>query len=501
VIIVNQFRGTIKSHRKRQVEDHFVDNDRQKRAAITEIQSSLLESDKFDNTSSNSPPSPPLPSLPPSIAPLNSLPPNEFLQSDELKASSDIACKDKEITETNDCLIATVVVPKEVTSYVLKASTDMVCKDKEITKTNNCLTTVVVPKKVPSYILKAYSRFIPHVNKLEELNGLKFIGIVSGLKTDNNPYLWHQTDNPNSTIHERNHQKKFSYSVLRLDKFPKTNEQLKNNQDRWISFILHVSEMTEEEVEDIFGDEPVFQEVLQILKLDNMTSDKRQEYLHSEKIRRSEEDSNRSKFEKGRKIGLEINREISREIGRNITQKINCEIKRRRGINETIVAKEIVEPIIDEYFDQGFFKMDIEKHKSIVMDILKRYNSSIPYTAIKSREKWPDEIIEEFKKDITKLVEKNLVAKSLGLESKDGLTNEVLTLKTFNESIDGLTNEVLALKAFNGSINSLSSGLSTSSYGIKSTDKEHDFTMRPLTKLIHNFHQIGEIVKQLIPYR
>jgi hypothetical protein len=60
---------------------------------------------------------------------------------------------------------------------------------------------------------------------------------------------------------------------------------------------------------------------------------------------------------------------------------------------------------------------------------------------------------------------------------------------------------VLALKAFNGSINSLSSGLSTSSYGIKSTDKEHDFTMRPLTKLIHNFHQIGEIVKQLIPYR
>jgi hypothetical protein len=315
-----------------------VDNDRQKRAATAKIQSTLLVSDKFDNASSNNPP-PPLPSLPPSIAPLNYLPSNELLQSDELKASIDIACKDKEITETNDCL-----------------------------------TTVVEPRKVLSYILKAYSRFISHVNKLEELNRLKSIGIISELTKDSDPYIWHQTDNPNSTTHERNHQKEFSYTVLKLDKFPSKNEQLKNNQDRWISLILHISKMTEEEADEIFGDEPVFQEVFQILKLDNLTSDKRQEYLHSEKIRHSEEESNRSKFEKGRKIGLEILCELPPEIGQEISQKIKLEIKRRKNINEAIVIKEIVELIIDEHFDdQGFMKIGIEKYKQIIMDILERH--------------------------------------------------------------------------------------------------------------------------------
>jgi hypothetical protein len=271
MIIVNQFRGAIESHRKRRFEDHFVQNEHRKRAAITEIQSTLLESDKFDNASSNSSES--------STASPDPLPPNELLQSDELKVSTDITCNNKEITETN-----------------------------------NCLTTIVEPKKVPSYIFKAHSRFISHVNESGEPKGLKFIGIVSGLKTDNNPYLWHQTENPNSTIYEENHLKEFSYSVLRLDKFPKTNEQLKHNQDKWISLILHISEMTEEEAEEIFGDEPVFQEVLQILKLDNLTPDKRQEYLHSEKIRRSEEESNISKFEKGRRIAREIVDKISDEI-------------------------------------------------------------------------------------------------------------------------------------------------------------------------------------------
>jgi hypothetical protein len=476
MIIVDQFHGAIKSHRKRRLEEHFVDNDRQKRAAIAKIQSTLLKSDKFDNASSNNPPLP-LPLLLPSIAPLHSLPPNELLQSDELKASTDMVCKDKEITETNNCLTTVVVEPKKMTSYVLKApidmvckdkeitetnnclttvvepkkvpsyllkvstdmackdkeitetnnclttavelkkvpsyvlkaSTDMVCKDKEITETNNCLTTVVEPRKVPSYILKAYSRFISHVNKPEELNGLKFIGIVSGLKTDNNPYLWHQTDNPNSTAHEGNHQKEFSYTVLRLDKFPKKNEQLKNNQDRWISLILNVSEMIEEEADEIFGDEPVFQEVLQILKLDNLTSDKCQEYLHSEKIRRSKEESNRSKFEKGRKIGLEILRVLSREMGREISQKIKLEIKRRKNRNEAIVIKEIVGPIVDEHFDdQGFMKIGTEKHKPIIMDILKRHQSNIPYDAINLRKKWSHEEIEIFKEDMSKEVENQL---------------------------------------------------------------------------------------------
>jgi hypothetical protein len=369
-----------------------------------------------------------------------------------------MVCKDKEITKKNNCL-TTAVEPKKVPSYVLKASTDMVCKDKEITKKNNCLTTVVGPRKVssyaikaaidmisedeitkkkkflttvvklrnvPSYIFSAYFRFISHVNKLEELNGLKFIGVVSGLETDDNPYLWHQTDNPNRT-----QQKEFSYSVLRLDKFPKTDEQLKNNQDRWISLILNVSEMTEEEAEEIFGDEPVFQEVLQILKLDNLTSEKCQEYLHSETIRRSEEESNRYQLEEGRKIGRDIAQEISRERNRKISQKIKLEIKRRRDRNEAIVIKKIVGPIVDEHFDdQGFMKIGTEKHKSIIMDILERHQSNIPYSALQYLRKWWDDDIEILKDNMSKTIE-NWLARSPKLAPENGLAKEKLVQKTF----------------------------------------------------------------------
>jgi hypothetical protein len=418
MIIVNQFRGAIESHRKRRFEDHFVENEHRKRAAITEIQSTLLESDKFDNASSNSSES--------STASLDHLPQNELLQSDELKVS-----------------------------------TDMTCNNKEITETNNCLTTVVEPKEVPSYVLKAYSRFISHANKLEELNGLKFIGVISGLKTDDNPYLWHQTENPNSTTHKENHQKEFLYTVLRLDKFPKKNKQLKSNQDKWISLILHISEMTKEEADEIFGDEPVFQEVLQILKLDNLTSDKCQEYLHSEKIRRSKEESNRSKFEKGRKIGREILEVLSREMGREISQKIKLEIKRRRNRNEAIVIKEIVGPIVGEHFDdQGFMKIGTEKHKPIIMDILKRHQSSIPYDAINLREKWSDEEIEIFKENMSKMIE-SLLAKPSKLVPENELAKEKLIQKT----------------------------------SIKNTE-EYNSTVKSPKQLIYDFHQMGEIVNQ-----
>jgi predicted RNA-binding protein with RPS1 domain len=259
----------------------------------------------------------------------------------------------------------------------------------------------VEPEEVPSYVLKAHSRFISHVNKSENLNGLKFIGIVTGLKTDSGPYLWHETVNPNSTIHEGNRLNEFSYSVLKLDNFSKTNKQLKNNQDRWISLILHISEMTEEEAKNIFDHEPVFQEVLQILKLDNLISDKRREYLHSEKIRRREEKSNRSKFEERWKIGEEIFEKISDELTLEICQKIELEIKRRRNRNEAIVIKEIVGPIIDEHFDdQNIIKIDPEKERSIIIDTLKRHQISLPYDYIDLRKRWTHEEIEGLKEDL-----------------------------------------------------------------------------------------------------
>jgi hypothetical protein len=425
MIIVNQFRGTIESHRKRRLEDHFVENEHRKRAAITEIQSTLLESDKFDNASSSNS------LLSPSTASPDPLPQNELLQSNEFKTSIDIVCKDEGIKGTNEHL-------------------------------------TVKPEETPSYVSEAYSYFVSYVNKLEDLKGLKFIGVISGLTNDNDPYIWHHAENlnHNSTTHDegnlKEYLKEFSYSVLRLDKFTKKNEQLKNNQDSWISLILHVSEMTEKEAEEIFGDEPVFQEVLQILKLDNLTSDKYQEYLHSEKIRRFKEESNRSEFEKGRKIGREILRELSREIGREISLKIKLEIKRRRNRNEAIVIKEIVGPIIDEYFDdQGFMKIGTEKHKPIIMGILERHQSSIPYDAIDLREKWSHEEIENFKENMGKTIE-NRLAKSSKFAPENDLAKEKLVQKTSIKSI-----------------------------------KEYDSTMIPPRQLTCNFHQMGnEIVIQ-----
>jgi arsenate reductase-like glutaredoxin family protein len=471
MIIVNQFHGAIKSHRKRRLEDHFVENDPRKRAVITETQSTLLESDKFDDASSNGPSSP-------STASPDPLPQNELLQSEELNTSIDIVCKDEGIKGTNKCL-------------------------------------TVKPKETPSYVSDAYSYFVSHVNKSEELKGLNFIGVISGLMKDNDPYIWHHAENLNNnnnntthdntthdntthdntthdntthdntthdntthdntthdntthdntthdnTTHDEGNQKELSYSVLRLDKFTKTNEHLKNNQDRWISLILHVSEMTEEEANEIFGDEPVFQEVLQMLKLDTLTSDKCQEYLHSEKIRRSEEEYNRSEFEKGWNTCFEIARALSREIGREISQKTRFEIGRRRDRNEAIVVKEIVGPIVDEHFDdQGFMKIGTEKHKPIIMDILERRQSSIPYDAIDFREKWSDEEIENFKENMIKTFE-NLLAKSSNLASENGLAKEKLVQKTF----------------------------------IKSTE-QYNSTVEPPRQLICDSHQMSEIVKQ-----
>jgi hypothetical protein len=112
-------------------------------------------------------------------------------------------------------------------------------------------------QSVPFYISEAYSHFASHVNESNELKGLKFIGIISGLRRNPNSYLWYHIENPTNNTNEGN-QKEFSYSMLRLDKFTKTCEQLKTNQDKWISLILYGSEVAQKDIDVIFCDEPVF---------------------------------------------------------------------------------------------------------------------------------------------------------------------------------------------------------------------------------------------------
>jgi hypothetical protein len=382
--LVNRFGDILERHGKRRAE-YPIENDCQKRAiteissasitetqsaSIAETQDTLLKSDKFNNSSSN------VPSF--TASTLITLPPDKLLKSDKPESSLNVAHEEKSSERTNEHLTV------EPTMVPFPPSFN---------------------QSVPFYISEAYSHFVSHVNESNELKGLKFIGIISGLRRNPNSYLWHHIENPTNNTNEGN-QKEFLYSVLRLDKFTKTCEQLKTNQDRWISLILYDSEMTQKDVDEIFGDEPVFQEVFQILKLENLRLERRREYHLSEEIRLSAENLLRSNFERGRQMGREICRKIFEEISREMRRKIEFEINRRKSMNEPIVVKEIVEPVIDEMFDnQGSWKINLKRHKAITMEILKKYGSDIPYSAASLPEKLSREKIEEFKESIVKIVE------------------------------------------------------------------------------------------------
>jgi hypothetical protein len=116
-------------------------------------------------------------------------------------------------------------------------------------------------------------------------------------------------------MHKEN-QKEFFYSVLRLDKFTKTNEQLKSHQDRWISLFVRASEMNEDEVNEIFGDESMFQEIFHILKLDSLISDEREEYNYSEDIRRA---SAEYLNYVARRIDILVRGEVQRNFGKKVS--------------------------------------------------------------------------------------------------------------------------------------------------------------------------------------
>jgi hypothetical protein len=372
MLLVKRTGDTVVRHGKRRAE-HPIENDCRKRA-ISETPSTLLKSNKFDNTGSN------IPSFTASL--LITLPPDKWLKSDNPENSLNISHEEKSSERTNEYLTVKPTMVPFPPSFNQSA---------------------------PLYVSGAYSRLASHVNESNELKGLKFIGVISGLRKWLNSYLWHHTENPTNGTNEGN-QKEFSYSVLRLDKFTKTCDQLKTNQDKWISLILHGSEMIQKDVDEIFGDEPVFQEVFQILKLENLRLEKRKEYYLSEDIRLSEENHRRSNFERGLQIGREINQKISQEIGREMYRKIDLEIKRRESLNEIIIIKEIVWRVIDEMLDdQGFFKIDLERHKAITIEVLNKYGSDLPYTVASLPGNWSREKIEDFKERIVKKIENRKV--------------------------------------------------------------------------------------------
>jgi hypothetical protein len=110
------------------------------------------------------------------------------------------------------------------------------------------------------------------INRSNKLKGLKFISVIRlNLTEHDNSRIWHPPEDF-IYMHARKH-KTFSYSVIELYQFTKTNDQLKTLKDKWLKLLAHGSNIAKEEADDILGDEPMFQEIFQLLKLDNLTED------------------------------------------------------------------------------------------------------------------------------------------------------------------------------------------------------------------------------------
>jgi hypothetical protein len=157
----------------------------------------------------------------------------------------------------------------------------------------------------------------------------------------------------------------------------KTN-QLKTIQDKWLTLLVRGSEMTENEVEEMFGDEPMFLEIFQILKLDNLTPNQRRRYYRAEEIRHLNVNSMRSDYEKGSYF----------ELGQTFFQNINR------------IKNSVKEPPGATYEDGvklGLEHIHIIKTQ-LVIDML---NSGMDIELASSLIKWPREQIEKLKQDIS----------------------------------------------------------------------------------------------------
>jgi GTP cyclohydrolase II len=339
----------------------------------------FVESDKkFYNTSSNGPP-------PLSIAPILSL--NESAESDKMHQTS-------------------VNIVREYKGVEMGQRT----KKNSSVKPKKVQFPSSFKRPVRLYVFKAYSRFASHVNESDELKGLKFIAIIRfGLSAmnDGNPYIWHHTENATNNVYEANHQKEFSYSVLTFDKATKTKDQLESDLDKWIFLFLHASKMTEKEVDNTFGDESIFQEVFQILKLDNLTPDELKKYYRSEKDRHSKQNSMRSDYEEAERRSDEMGLIIGDVMGSRMRRKIYHEINQNKNaiMNGTIIAEEIVGPIIDENFDHEFLIIT-ERDKLVARDILKQQGYKNVDNIDYGREVWSNEEIQELKDDVIKNLER-----------------------------------------------------------------------------------------------
>jgi GTP cyclohydrolase II len=370
----------------------------------------FVESDKkFYNTSSNDP-------LPLSDVPIISslLPSNESAESDKkLQTSVNIVREYKGIEREQRTKKNPSVKPKKVQF------------------------PPSFKRPVPLYVFKAYCRIASHVNESDELKGLKFIGIIRfGLSAmdDDNPYIWHHTENATNNAHEANHQKEFSYSVLTLDKATKTRDQLENDLDKWIFLFLHASKMTEKEVDNTFGDESIFQEVFQILKLDNLTPDELKKYYRSKKNQHSKQNSMRSDYEEAEKRSDEMGEVIGEVIGFRMRRKLYHEINRNKNaiMNGTMIAEEIVGSIIDEIFDQGFLIIT-ERDKLVARNRLKQQGYKNVDLIDYGREEWSNEQIQELKDDGIKSLERDGLIPPRP-KQEDELAKQKLTQGIFNES-------------------------------------------------------------------
>jgi hypothetical protein len=278
-------------------------------------------------------------------------------------------------------------------------------KDHEQTKGSTIKTSeCILPQppfdtKVPCNVSRAYYRFRSTIKRCGGFNGLNFVSVIRiRLINNDNPYILHRR--VNSANKHEGIQGGFSYSAVELCNFTKTNEQVKTLQDKWLTLFVRGSEMTEKEVDEIFGNDPMFQGIFQTLKLANWTEFDRQKYAASQEARflyaspqrlslsidklmaLEKAQQNQVGLETGRKklhdecfeIGRQLGFEVGFEIGYKRGFEIGFERRMKIGVDDEIRA--MVMPKLQIIIDEEARKLHEKKQRIATKLLSKGY--SIP---------------------------------------------------------------------------------------------------------------------------
>jgi hypothetical protein len=241
---------------------------------------------------------------------------------------------------------------------------------------------------MPLCVAEAYHRLTSKVFESDELKGLEFIAIqrLVELENDNHnndyEYLWRHTDHfiaQDNNTKQRTF-KKFSYSLLKLEKFNKTDEQLKTDQDKWISLIFRGSAMDKKQVKTIFGEDSMFQQLFEMLELKKFSKEERLKYTELQRLRYCSADLVNFYFMKGIEVGKAFGEHKGHELGTRDGIRMGwkkgfsdgLESSRQESLND--VLNHFLRPVLQKLSSSGLRipRTIMGRQKLIVLNMLRK---------------------------------------------------------------------------------------------------------------------------------